>query len=371
MKNWRMLAVGLTLVLLPLALGACGAGDTSSTTAPPATDATAVTSTSEGGATSTTASGTVTEAQLQIPEVAVPQSAKKYTLGAAMVAGGEPFQDSVTWAMQEEAKKYGADVVVVDAGGYGNAAKQTSQIEDLVQRKVDAIILWAVSYEGSAPAVDAAAAAGIPVITVVTPSMSKKVSAWVGVDDKEIGQILADNHAKALGGKAKVALINGGEGAAWSKFRADSYTATMKANFPDIQVVEERWTPTLDPATALKLAEDLLLKYPDLTGIYATTTTMAYGVSQAVEAAGRTGKVLLAASAIQGKDDINLLKGGQVAVVTGEPAIITGRWGVDYALKVLAGEQVPPFVKVPTPVYTKDNVGQADFSLELAPQYLK
>ncbi len=367
MRNWRILAVGAVLVLLPLALGACGGGDTSSTTAASATDTSAVTPTTV--AETVTTAAPASSGALVDPEV--PASAKKYTIGAAMVAGGEPFQDSVTWAMKEEAKKYGAEVVVVDAGGYGNAAKQTSQIEDLVQRKVDAIILWAVSYEGSAPAVDAAVAAGIPVITVVTPSMSKKVSSWVGVDDKEIGQILADNHGKALGGKGKVALINGGEGAAWSKFRADAYTATMKANFPGIQVLEERWTPTLDPGTALKLAEDLLLKYPDLTGIYATTTTMAFGVAQAVEAAGRTGQVLLAASAIQGKDDINLLKSGQVAVVTGEPAIITGRWGVDYALKVLAGEQVPPFVKVPTPVYTKDNVGQADFSLELAPQYLK
>lgn len=301
----------------------------------------------------------------------VPKPKKKYTIGAAMVSSGEAFQESVKWAIEQEAKKYGVDVVILDAGGYGNIAKQTSQMEDLVQRKVDAIMLWAVSYEGTAPAVDAAVAKRIPVITFITPSKSGKVSTFVAVDDNVIGQTLAEHQSKAMGGKGNVVMISGGEGAAWSKMRSDGYKKTMKEKYPNIKILDEKWTTNLDPATSMKIMEDLLQTYPNIDGVYCTITGMAYGASKAIDAAGKRGKITLVGSSIQGKDEINLLKQGIVSVVTGEPAILSGGWALDYTLKVLAGEKVPPYVPVPTPVYTKDNVGQADFSLELAPEYLK
>ena len=301
----------------------------------------------------------------------VPKPKKKYTVGAAMVSSGEPFQESVKWAIREEAKKFDVEVVILDAGGYGNIAKQTAQIEDLVQRKVDAIMLWAVSFEGTAPAVDAAVAKGIPVVTFITPSKSDKVSTFVAVDDNVIGQTLAEHQGKAMGGKGNVVMISGGEGAAWSKMRSDGYKKTMEEKYPNIKILGEKWTTALDPATSMKIMEDFLQTYPNIDGVYCTITGMAFGASKAIDAAGKRGKIALVGSSIQGKDEINLLKQGIVSVVTGEPAILSGRWALDYTLKVLAGESVPKYVAVPTPVYTRENVEKADFSLELSPEYLK
>lgn len=308
---------------------------------------------------------------MAIKDPDVPKPKKKYKIGAAMVSSGEPFQESVKWAIREEAKKYDVDVVILDAGGYGNIAKQTAQIEDLIQQKVDAIMLWAVSFEGTAPAVDNAVAKGIPVTTFITPSKSEKVSTFVAVDDTVIGQTLAEYQGKAMGGKGNVVMISGGEGAAWSKMRSDGYRKAMKEKYPDIKILDEKWTTALDPATSMKIMEDLLQTYPNVDGAYTTITGMAFGASKAVDAAGKKGKITLVGSSIQGKDEINLLKQGTVSVVTGEPAILSGRWALDYTLKVLAGESVPKYVPVPTPVYTKENVGTADFSLELSPEYLK
>src|SRR4029079_4095020 len=80
----------------------------------------------------------------------------------------------------------GAQVTLLEAGGYEHLDKQVSQVEDLIASKVDAIIIAAISGPGTVGAVGAAAAAGIPVINVNVMTDSDKVVTRIRSDDDVI-----------------------------------------------------------------------------------------------------------------------------------------------------------------------------------------
>src|SRR6187401_3287928 len=118
----------------------------------------------EAATTVTPASGQapVTQAVTDFPRP--PKPAKAYRLGVSIPHLSNPHYVGQAYGYIDEAQSLGAQVTLLEAGGYQYLDKQVSQIEDLVASKVDAIILAAVSGPGTVGAVEDAVAAGIPVI---------------------------------------------------------------------------------------------------------------------------------------------------------------------------------------------------------------
>jgi ribose transport system substrate-binding protein len=75
-----------------------------------------------------------------------------------------PWRIAQTQSLRDEAAKRGIKLIVTDA--QGQTAKQVSDVEDLITRKVDLILLAPREFEGLAPALEAAKRAKIPVILI-------------------------------------------------------------------------------------------------------------------------------------------------------------------------------------------------------------
>ena len=88
------------------------------------------------------------------------------------------------------------------------SAKQTSQIENFITKKVDIILLNAVDTKGIAAAVQQAKDAGIPVIAVDT-NAEGGVDATVTSDNYQAGKLAGEYVIEQLGGKGKIAIIDG------------------------------------------------------------------------------------------------------------------------------------------------------------------
>lgn len=306
-------------------------------------------------------------AQEKVPEIKVPKPKKKYTVGIAVQSSFIPMHLRIGKAAELEGKKYGIESVILYGGGYGDVAKQVSQMEDLVQRKVNGIVLGPVSFEGLAPVVDEAVKKGIKVVEFITLSKSEKKMSAVTNDDEKIGRIMAEGHAQQLGGKGKVVMISGAAGAFWSKARSDGYRKLMKEKYQGIQILDEKWMAPIETGATMKVAEDLLLAHPDINGIYTTITAMARGAARAVEAAGKKGKIKLVAAALEGTEDIAPLFDGTLAAIVSEPGVLYGKWAMDYLIKALEGEKVPKMVYVPNPIYTRANICKVDLSIDFLP----
>ena len=119
-------------------------------------------------------SGAATKAVTDYPRPGMP--AKQYRIGVAIPHLSNPHYVGQAYGYIDEAQHLGAQITLLEAGGYQYLDRQVSQIEDLVASKVDAIIVAAVSGPGTVGAIEGAAAAGIPVINVNVMTDSDKVN---------------------------------------------------------------------------------------------------------------------------------------------------------------------------------------------------
>jgi TMAO reductase system protein TorT len=292
-------------------------------------------------------------------------SAAEKTIGFAMPDLASSFWLSVTYGVEEEAKADGVKIVKVNAGGDANASQQIAQIQDLIQKDVDAIIVGATNGDAVKAVVEQAIAAGIPVVGVSSPPNTDKLAAVVSADHYDMGKLQAECLAEAMGNKGNVAMMAGPSGQAWSDLRADGFRETLAEVAPDIAIVAESRLADNRNA-ALTTAEDWIQRFPDLTGIYSATDDMAAGVITALKAADRLDAVKVSASNLSPTAQ-QLLESGELACTSIQQIVAQGRAAVDQAVAAANGEAVEKSVVTPALLVTRDNLSTVDMSSVVAP----
>ena len=170
-------------------------------------------------------------------------------------------------------------------------AAQADIVRSFIQQKVDTLIVAPNDPDSMAPLLKQAADAGIKVATADTDAPNSVRQAFVSQASTEgIGQALTDALLKAMGGKGKYAIVSCGQTAqnlnSWIEVQK-AYTAQK---YPDAQIVDIVYAGE-DQAAATQMATDLMNAHPDLTGLVGECTSSAPGVAQAIQDAGKTGKV--------------------------------------------------------------------------------
>ena len=92
------------------------------------------------------------------------EAAGNGSIGFSISTLNNPFFVTLSEGAKEKAKTEGEKLIVVDAGD--DAAKQTSDIEDLISKNISVLIVNPVDSDAVAPAVKDAVSRGIKVISV-------------------------------------------------------------------------------------------------------------------------------------------------------------------------------------------------------------
>lgn len=294
-----------------------------------------------------------------------PAASAEKTIGFAMPDLASSFWISVTYGVDDEAKKEGVTVIKVNAGGDANASQQIAQIQDLIQRKVDAIIVGATNGDAVKAIVEQAVAAGIPVIGGSSPPNSDKLAAVIGADHYDMGRLQAQCLSKAIGGKGNVAMMVGPSGQYWSEQRAAGFTDTLAKEFPDVHVIADSRLADNRNA-ALTTAEDWIQRFPDLNGIYSATDDMAAGIITALKSADKLDSVRVSASNLSPTAQ-QLLKDGELACTSIQQVVAQGRSALQQAVLAASGGTVEKQVVLPALLVTTDNLASIDLSSVVAP----
>lgn len=294
-----------------------------------------------------------------------PTPTRRYKIGVLFPFLAAPFWVNEAYGVLDQAKKLGVDIVWLSADGYGNVVRQNAQIDDLVVQRVDAILLAATSYSGTAVAVDRAAAAGVPVFTHVTSSESKRVVSAVLDDDPEIGRKQARFMGQALSGRGRIAMLNGPAGAEWSMRRVEGFKDVLRNEFPGVEIVAER-EGIPDRSDAKRLAEDLFVAFSELDGVFTVADGMAMGVVDAAQAAHRVDKLIVTTASFS-RETVPFLQKKYIDVNVDENPVLLGRIAVNIVVRALNGEIVPSVVLVPNPEITAGNLDSVDPAVQWAP----
>ena len=276
----------------------------------------------------------------------VPAEARSLTVAFVPKALNSPFWAEMQQAAEREAASQGIRLVSLAADRETDVERQYQIIENLIQQRVDAILLSPAGSQELVPAIRKANEASIPVLlldTRIDPAAAESVGAtvltYIGSDNFEGGVVAGRYLAAKLAGQSKVAIIEGISGHETADQRRMGFLEGI-AEHPGIRVVASQ-TANWERALAYNVAENLLQAHPEIDAIFAANDEMALGALEAADAAQRLETVsVIGFDAIPDALD-NIRTGrllGSVAQFPGE----MGRLGVMHAAALLREGTLPP-----------------------------
>jgi len=207
------------------------------------------------------------------------KASTQYRVGVTLLNRVHAFYVTLEKSMVAEAKAVGIELVV--QSGDEDALQQKNQIEDFVQQKMDAIIVCPVDSASVGGAVKHANEAGVPVFTADIGAAEGEVVAHIATDNVDGGRRAGQFLAQAIGGKGKVIILDRPDVTSVQD-RVKGFLDVMKDN-PRIEVVDKPDAKG-NREEALARMQDMLIRHPDMTGVFCINDDTALGALAAVEA---------------------------------------------------------------------------------------
>jgi ribose transport system substrate-binding protein len=277
---------------------------------------------------------------------------KKLTIGLTVGTLANPFFVAMSKGVEEAGKELGAEVFV-ESAEY-DLAKQTSQIENFITKKVDVILLNAVDTKGIAAAVQQAKDAGIPVIAVDT-NAEGGVDATVTSDNYQAGKLAGEYVIEQLGGKGNIAIIDGPPVSAVTD-RIKGFEDAIKDS--KIKIVAKQ-NGEGNREKALTVMESILQANPSgsIDAVFAINDPEAIGVEIAQEQADRKDEFFIVG--VDGAPEVTeamAKKGSTIKATSAQSPSEMVKKAVEIGMKVKNGEDVEDLIKVPVKLVTQDKL---------------
>lgn len=265
-----------------------------------------------------------------------------------------------TNSIRTEAEKRGIELIYTDA--QGDTAKQVSDVEDIIARKPDVILLAPREYEGLAPALAAAKEAGIPLVLI-----DRDAQGEAGVDYKTLisadfiweGQQCAQVLVKRFGTEREVNVVQvtGTPGSSVAIDRQKGFEDEL-AKYPNFKIISTQ-NGEFTRSIAQKTMENVIQSQGGkINAVYGHDDECAIGAVQALKAAGLKPGADIAIVGVGGFKDaaLSIQAGEMDATVLCSPFF--GPTAFDTCEKIAAGETLPTFIQNPGRVIDKSNVDE-------------
>jgi ribose transport system substrate-binding protein len=277
-------------------------------------------------------------------------AADTYVVGMKGPGAGNPFWAAVEAGAKAKGQELGVDVVVVAPPAESDVQAQITQIEDLIAQGVAGIALAPTDPNALAPVVDAAKAAGIPVVFVDTKGINEGVT-FIGTNNAVGAALAADYMCKNLPQGSEVAILQGLISQSTGQARAEG----SKKGLTDcgLKVVAEQ-TAEWDRAKGLSVTENIITGNPNIKGIFGSNDNMALGAVEALKAAAKLQDVMVVGFDANPDAAKSILAGEMTASVAQAPQNIGG-FGVQALVDLKAGKTIEPVIDTGTVLVTKEN----------------
>lgn len=293
-------------------------------------------------------------------------AAKKDRYEIAVVPKGLAHQFWLTVRAGAEAagKEFNADIIWQGPAQEVEIDKQINIIEDLINSKVDGLVMAACDENALVGVIKRAVDAKIPVVTIDSGAKSDLPISFVATDNIAGAKAAARELARLVGEEGEVGLIPFVPGAATSEMREKGFKEGI-AEFPNIKLVSTLYSQS-DAAISMNVTQDMMTSNPELKGIFVASEPGAIGSAQAVKAAGKAGKVKLVAFDASDQEIAHLQDGTIQALVVQNPFQM-GYKGVKAAIDHIEGRPVEKRIDTGVTVVTMENFNQPEIQKLLYP----
>jgi ribose transport system substrate-binding protein len=294
-------------------------------------------------------------------EQAAKIKAGNFTVGIAMGWLGDDWASEQLIGLKETFEKYGVKVVAETNANWDDA-KQISDLDTIAVLKPSLVVSIPLNGETTAGAFKKIAEGGAKVVfidqAVNGMDPGKDYVSIVSSDNLALGMYIADELAKAIGGKGEVGAMYFANDFYVTNLRYIGFVARLMAKYPDIKLVTAAGHD--DPNKGQEVAQAVLARYPTLNGLYASWSIPAMGAVTAAEVAGLTPDNFKIAN--ENFDQIvaaNMAKKGFIAGISSQRPYDQGVAEAKVGLLALIGEKTPPYVVVPPLAVNRDNLAES------------
>lgn len=275
------------------------------------------------------------------PEDAQTNDAAQTLRIALLMPEDATFFKTIEEGASEAANRLKAELIIREA--QNDLATQNEQIQEMIDQGVDAIVITAVDGAGVADKINAAAAAGIAVLSVDRSIESDAIISHIASDNMAGGKMAGDYLAELLGDEGDVVELEGIEGTSAAQERGAGFNEAIAA-YPNITVVAKE-VANFNRQEGHDVFAQILADNPKIVGVFAHNDEMILGAIAAAEEAGRLRDIrFMGFDAVD--DAIAALEAGSLAGTIAQQPAEMGRLGIENAVKHLQGETIPKTIAV-------------------------
>jgi ribose transport system substrate-binding protein len=273
------------------------------------------------------------------------------------------FWQAVRLGAEQAAEDY--DVTITFEGPETEAMvdKQVEMVQTALDKNPDALCLAALDATALIPQLEAAQAAGIPVIGFDSGVDSDIPVATAATDNIAAAALAADKMAELIGGEGKVAVIVHDQTSRTGIDRRDGFVNRIESTYPDIEIVSIQYGGG-DHLKSTDLAKAILQANPDLKGFFGANEGSIIGVLNAVTEMDMVGEIVVIGYDSGSQQMMAIREGLEAGAITQNPVGI-GYKCVEAAVKVLNGETVPENIDTGFYWYDATNIDDAEIQAVL------
>lgn len=326
MKSTRLLASGLSLLIVAMLLASCGA---------PAATGSADTQTT--GSTAAAAGG----------------SGKPYI---PVISKGfqHQFWQAVKSGAEKAATELNVDITFEGPETEAQVDKQIEMLQAALDKKPAAICLAALDSKAVIPLLEKAKASNIPVIGFDSGVDSDIPVTTAATDNVAAAAAAADKMAELIGGSGEVAIIAHDQTSRTGIDRVKGFTDQIKNKYPNITIVDTQYGGG-DQLKSTDLAKAIIQSNPNLKGIFGANEGSIIGVLNGVQESNKAGQITVIGYD-SGKQQTDAIRNGTEAGAITQDPIGIGYKCVEAAVKAIKGETLPKTIDTGFLWYDKTNI---------------
>jgi ribose transport system substrate-binding protein len=287
-----------------------------------------------------------------------------YKVGISMYTLGAPYFAAQLNAATRKAESLGMTVFSTNA--QDDMVKQIANVEDMLARGIDLLILNPKDPKGLIPATKAATKAGVPVI-IIDSSIDPLADFITTIQSNNLrnGELIGEWLVREMKGQPiKMALISGTQGNPVGKerrqgvFRGIIEEQLRSTGTSGFEIVAHGWGNWTHEG-GLAAMEDIIVAHPEINVLLGENDSMTLGAIEAIKEAGKMKDMLILAAADGQKEALKLIKSGEYGATGSNNPVVIAEQAIEIGLQVLQGNtDFPPKSYTPAVCITKDNVDE-------------
>lgn len=261
--------------------------------------------------------------------------AQRHSVALVVKSTQSEFFRSVFAGAEAAAAEYNLELTIAGPETEEDYEAQNQLIAQAVEAGAEAIVFSAIDHEENAAAIDAAAQAGVQIVTIDSGVGSDQVSTYIGTNNYAAGQMAAHAILERVSGPLYVGVVNFDVGTANGQERergaADAFAASGRAQITAVvNTLTEAGQAQEDTAA-------LLTAHPEINVLLALNEPTSVGAARAVEELGLSEEVFFV-----GFDSnvvtVDGLQDGSVDALVVQNPYAMGYLGVESAYQLLTGQ---------------------------------